>query len=448
MQNLSPAAAQLPLPGNNTTSGASGSANAAMNDAPGAEDFSRMLARELAGKTPEHETSTEDPDAATPPPLAGNEPSLPSEQDSITTALLALTLGIQPDEMTPDSLQQISGEILPAALSSQTADETLTAAQSSQAAAPSGQTASMTLLAALSGQAASKAANEATNEPLPATAINQTPGGIALATLSNPIPGGIPLAAASNPVPGGIALAALQTWTSAQRNLSQGANSIKPAPGLDSTAPESNKTANFAAYDKFLPPVAADDRIFRDVTQLLAQDSDTTPLPQMGNSSTIATAALIPGSPTVDQNQNLKLNARIGTPAWDGALAQKVTWMVTQQLQVAQLQLNPPNLGPMEVMLTVGNGPDPQTRIEFTSPHLVVREAIQAALPHLREMMADNGISLGSATVSADSFQQQAQAGRQDHASARSAGDMPQATSELVARAATRVHTGLVDTFA
>ena len=397
MQNLSIPAAKLPLPGNATASSAPVTVNATMNDTPGAGDFSRTLARELAGKTHEHEADVESPEATTAAPLADNGTlPLPSDQDPTTTALLALTLGIRPGEVIPGFLQQISGEMLPAALSSQIANETL--------------------LTALSNRAAGEA----------------------------------PLATLSNPIPGGVALASLQTGASAQRTLSQGAHPIKPASGLDSADTESDKTANFAAFDKFLPPVAADDRIFRAVTQLLAQDSDTTPLPQMGNSSTVAAASLIPGSPTIDQNQNPRLDARVGTPGWDGALAQKVVWMVTQQQQVAQLQLNPPNLGPMEVMLTVSNDPTSQTRIEFTSPHLAVREAIEAALPRLREMMADNGISLGSATVSADSFQQQAQAGRQDqHASPKQAGDMPQTASELTARsAATRVHTGLVDTFA
>ena len=436
MQNLSMPAPQLPLPANATASGAPVTVNATINDTPGAGNFSRMLARELAGKTHEHEPGGESLDATTAAPLPDNGTlPLPSDQDSTTTALPVLTPGIQLGEVVPDYLQQISGEMPPTALSSQIANETLLGALSNQVAGEA-------LLGALSNQVAGEA---------PAAARSgQIVNGTLLGALSNQTPGGMPLAASSNPVLGGVALAALQIGASGQRNLSQGTHPIKPASGLDDTTPESDKTANFAAFDKFLPPVAAGDRIFRAVTQLLAQDSTgATPSPQTGISSTVAAASLIPGSSSIDQNQNPRLDARVGTPGWDGALAQKVVWMVTQQQQVAQLQLNPPNLGPMEVMLTVGNGPDPQTRIEFTSPHLAVREAIQAALPHLREMMADNGISLGSATVSADSFQQQAQAGRQDHASPKQAGDMPQTASELATRsAATRVHTGLVDTFA
>ena len=442
----------MPIPATNLPPPSSATVNATMDDTPGNGDFSRLLARELAGKTHEHKPAAESPDTAATVPKTDNEAlPLPPGQDAITTALLAQTS----DGVAPDYLRQIYGEMsgkiadeaLSATLSDQIAGETLSTALSG--------TTNGALLTALSNLASGEIPTaaqpgQAANEALLTALSDQTPGGLPLATSFNPIPGRGPLAASSNPIPGGVALASLQTGASAQRNLSQGTYPTKSASELDSTDPDSDKTANFAASDKFLPLVAADDKMSRAATQLLAQDSSGAMLsPQTGISSAIAAASLIPGTSSIDQNQNPRLDARVGTPAWDGALAQKVTWMVTQQLQVAQLQLNPPNLGPMEVMLTVGNGPDPQTRIEFTSPHLVVREAIQAALPHLREMMENSGLSLGSATVSADSFQQQAQAGRQDHAPPRQAENMPQIASELAAHSATtRVHAGLVDTFA
>lgn len=444
MQSMPIPATNLPLPSN-------ANVDATMNDTPAAGDFSRLLARELAGKTHEHKPAAESPDAATTAPQTNNETLPLSPGQDTAAALLPQTS----DGVAPDYLQQIYGE-----MAGKTADEALSTILSDQIAgetlstALSG-TANEALLTALSSQAtgetATAASGQTANETLISTLPNQTSGEVLLAAASNPVPGGMALAASSNPALGGVvALTSVQTGAAAQRNLPQGTHPAKSASGLDSGAQKSDETANFAASDKFLPLVAADDKMSRAVTQMLTQDSSgTISSPQTGISSAAATAALISNSSNIDHNQNPRLEARVGTPAWDGALAQKVTWMVTQQLQVAQLQLNPPNLGPMEVMLTVGTGPDPQTRIEFTSPHLVVREAIQAALPHLREMMENSGLSLGSATVSADSFQQQAQAGRQDHSSSRQAENMPQIASELTAHSATtRVHAGLVDTFA
>lgn len=100
----------------------------------------------------------------------------------------------------------------------------------------------------------------------------------------------------------------------------------------------------------------------------------------------------------------IMLEPRLGGPDWGNALGQKVLWMVSSQQQVAELNLNPPDLGPLQVVLSISND---QASATFVSQHADVRQALEAALPRLREMMADSGINLGSATVSADSSQQQ-----------------------------------------
>lgn len=85
-------------------------------------------------------------------------------------------------------------------------------------------------------------------------------------------------------------------------------------------------------------------------------------------------------------------------------MGQKVLWMVSQQQQVAELTLNPPDLGPLQVVLTINND---QASATFISQNADVRQALEAALPRLKEMMADSGLSLGNTAVSADTSQQQ-----------------------------------------
>jgi len=97
----------------------------------------------------------------------------------------------------------------------------------------------------------------------------------------------------------------------------------------------------------------------------------------------------------------VSVEPRVGAPGWDAALGQKVAWLVNQRHQVAEMQLNPPNLGPLEVKITIAND---QASALFVSHHAAVRDAIEAALPRLREMLAENGIMLGNAQVSAESF--------------------------------------------
>lgn len=100
----------------------------------------------------------------------------------------------------------------------------------------------------------------------------------------------------------------------------------------------------------------------------------------------------------------LPVTPRVGSAEWAGGVGEKVVWMVNQGHQVAELHLNPPNLGPLEVRLTISND---QASALFVSHHSAVREAIETALPRLREVLADNGIMLGNVAVGSESFRQQ-----------------------------------------
>ncbi|MBC3872288.1 flagellar hook-length control protein FliK [Undibacterium flavidum] len=93
---------------------------------------------------------------------------------------------------------------------------------------------------------------------------------------------------------------------------------------------------------------------------------------------------------------------RVASKGWDQALGQKIVWMVAGGEQTAQLTLNPPDLGPVQVVLSIS---DNFVDASFVSSHLDVREAIEAAAPKLREMMDNAGISLSGFSVSADSSQ-------------------------------------------
>lgn len=86
---------------------------------------------------------------------------------------------------------------------------------------------------------------------------------------------------------------------------------------------------------------------------------------------------------------------------WDRAFGQRVLFMASRQIQYAELSLNPPNLGSIEVRLSLHGG---DAGAQFFAPQAGVREAIEAALPRLREMLAEVGLRLGDAQVSAESF--------------------------------------------
>ncbi len=148
-------------------------------------------------------------------------------------------------------------------------------------------------------------------------------------------------------------------------------------------------------------------------------------------------------------SQDLMVNTPMGNNRWNEDLGQKITWMAGHGSQSAELQLNPPDLGPLHVVLNVSGD---QATALFTSPHAAVREAVQQALPKLRDMLADNGIMLGNASVS-DQGRQGAQSGYSGEGSKPSSssgrGAVEVSSVQQGPRSISMLQTqGLVDTFA
>jgi flagellar hook-length control protein FliK len=96
---------------------------------------------------------------------------------------------------------------------------------------------------------------------------------------------------------------------------------------------------------------------------------------------------------------------------WSSDFAQTVTWVAARRYQSADLTLNPPALGNIEISLKFDSDRSTATAV-FVSSSAEVRETIETALPKLREMLAGAGIELGQANVSAESFRQAAGNGR------------------------------------
>ncbi|MDR7051560.1 flagellar hook-length control protein FliK [Duganella sp. 3397] len=149
------------------------------------------------------------------------------------------------------------------------------------------------------------------------------------------------------------------------------------------------------------------------------------------------------------------LYSRVGTPAWDQQLGQKVIFMAAGGEHSATMELNPPDLGPLQVVLSVNKD---QATAAFTSAAPEVRQALEAALPKLREMMGEAGIALGNATVSAGADQNAGQRAANDGNTQRgrsgrssdsedSGNSVAAAAGAATARTA-RVPNGAVDTFA
>lgn len=102
---------------------------------------------------------------------------------------------------------------------------------------------------------------------------------------------------------------------------------------------------------------------------------------------------------------NLPVNQPVGNTGWSDEVGNHVVWMANRQESRAELVLNPPQMGRVEVSLSISGD---QASATFVSGSPAVREALESALPRLREVLAEAGIQLGQAQVGAENPQQTA----------------------------------------
>lgn len=103
------------------------------------------------------------------------------------------------------------------------------------------------------------------------------------------------------------------------------------------------------------------------------------------------------GAPQIAMDVQPQLNSA----AWSRVVSSRVVWMAREGVQQAELRLNPANLGSVDVRLNINND---QASVTFLAQNAATREALEQAMPRLRESLAENGLSLTHSEV-----------GQQDH---------------------------------
>ncbi len=72
--------------------------------------------------------------------------------------------------------------------------------------------------------------------------------------------------------------------------------------------------------------------------------------------------------------------------------------MAQRDLQHATIQVDPAELGPIQIRVTLGS--HDQLQIQFTAAQAQTREALEGHLPRLREVLAESGFSQLNVDVS------------------------------------------------
>lgn len=134
-----------------------------------------------------------------------------------------------------------------------------------------------------------------------------------------------------------------------------------------------------------------------------------------------------------------------GSPGWPEEVGTRVSWMVGNEESHAHLTLTPPQLGKVEVSITV-NGD--QTTAQFVAATPAARELIEQSLPRLREILEQSGINLGQTDVGTSGQPGGSGEGRRGGASGGNRGGDDRLAAGTTPAQWVRRGEGLVDTFA
>src|SRR5690606_35703929 len=126
----------------------------------------------------------------------------------------------------------------------------------------------------------------------------------------------------------------------------------------------------------------------------------------------------------------------------------RIQWLVDHRVGEARIKLNPPELGAVDVKISLV---DDKTFVQLTAATAAARDELAQGLPRLRELFVASGIALGGASAHGG------RAGRTDHdgaagyaaaAWASTPGDLDDAAPAMTAARSTAARPGRIDTFA
>lgn len=94
----------------------------------------------------------------------------------------------------------------------------------------------------------------------------------------------------------------------------------------------------------------------------------------------------------------LSLSAALHQQArWGDEMGHQVKWLISRNLHSAEMKLNPPHMGAIEIRISVQQD---QVHLHFATPHAVVRDTLEESLPRLRDILQASGLDLVNVDVS------------------------------------------------
>ncbi|NNL10249.1 MAG: hypothetical protein HKO84_00610 [Pseudomonadales bacterium] len=230
------------------------------------------------------------------------------------------------------------------------------------------------------------------------------PDGAALTAASTP-PATTASQAIAKQLPGlGVALQATPAGLRAPGSMPVGTTSLHEAFTVSANA--NGSAANFAALLASGGPVADASLL---AALAAAQEAGAGPAPLAASALGFAIGASQAAPPMpMASIFSTEVALPVLSSHWGQQLTQRLGWLAGQGIHSAEIQLNPPELGPIQVRI---DSAENAARVTISVHSSVTREAMEAQIPRLRDLFAEQGLDLVDVDVGSGAFADDRQAG-------------------------------------
>ncbi len=160
---------------------------------------------------------------------------------------------------------------------------------------------------------------------------------------------------------------------------------------------------------------------------------------QPGASGAVGATADATPAPT------LRVSAPVDSAEFAQGLSDRVSWMVDNNLNGAKLQVNPPQLGPIELRISVTGD---HAQIWMSAHSTTTRDALQSSTPTLRDMLGAQGFGQVSVDISQRSFQEHSATPQPYRQAATPTASSAPTVAAAATRATPRSSSGSLDAYA
>jgi flagellar hook-length control protein FliK len=118
--------------------------------------------------------------------------------------------------------------------------------------------------------------------------------------------------------------------------------------------------------------------------------------------SQLSSTSAVGGSVATSATPTLQVHASVDSADFSQGLSDRVSWMASNGVNSAKLQVNPPQLGPIELNILVQGD---HALVSMITHSAVTRDALESSWPQLRDMLGAQGFGQVSVDISQGSFQ-------------------------------------------